>query len=270
MDGVLATSRIPISLLPVQHVAEVARERGIDLDDFVPPRRGERVVVRPEAAVAEVLAEALVRWWEHIPIWKRLDFAMQHQQQTQWCWAATSVSVAKYYRSWSTWTQCAMVNAEKGQSTCCTNGSSDACNQPHVLNAPLSRAEVLDHMVSATVTYAELQTEIAAGRPVAWRIGWSGGGGHFAVIEGYRVLGGQWVAIDDPWYGESDVALTTLTGGTYQGTGTWTHTYFTKRQPFPWVFENEQVFEFPWVIWQEISKPRDKAQPVGAAGGEQG
>jgi len=269
MDGVLATSRIPISLLPAQHVAEVARERGVDLDDFVPPRRDERVVVRPEADIAEVLAEALVRWWERIPVWRRLDFAMQHQQQTQWCWAATSVSVAKYYRSWSTWTQCGMVNAEKGQSTCCTNGSSDACNQPHVLNAPLSRAQVLDHMVSATVTYAELRAEIAAGRPVAWRIGWSGGGGHFAVIEGYRV-GSQWVAVDDPWYGESDVPLTTLTGGTYQGTGTWTHTYFTKRQPFPWVLEDEQVFEFPWVIWQEISKPRQKAQPIGAAGGEQG
>jgi len=56
MDGVLATSRIPISLLPAQHVAEVARERGVGLDDFVPPRRDERVVVRPEADIAEVLA----------------------------------------------------------------------------------------------------------------------------------------------------------------------------------------------------------------------
>lgn len=267
MDGVLATSRIPITLLPSKYVAEVARERGVELDELEPPRREERSVVRRKSVLSDVLSEALVRWWHDIPIWQRIDFDMQHQQQTQWCWAATSVSVARYYRSWSTWTQCRMVNAEKGQTTCCVDGSSDACNQPHVLNAPLDRAEVLDHMVGGTVSYADVQAEINAGRPVAWRIGWSGGGGHFAVIEGHRVLGGQWVAVDDPWWGESDVPLSTLTGGTYQSTGTWTHTYFTKRQPFPWVHEQWQELEFPWHIWQEI-REHATAEPVGATGGE--
>lgn len=267
MDGLLASTRIPISLLPARHIAEAARDQGVDLEDLRPRRRGERVLARRKEAVADVISTAIGRWWQHIPVWRRLDFTMQHQQQTQWCWAATSVSVAKHYRSWSGWTQCLMVNAEKGQTTCCTNGSSSACNQPHVLDAPLNRAEVLDHMVGGTLSYSDLQDEINAGRPVAWRIGWGGGGGHFAVIEGHRVLGGQWVAVDDPWYGASDVPLATLTGGTYQGNGTWTHTYFTKPQPFPWI-EAEEVFEFPWVIWQQVSKPRGKAEPVAAAGGE--
>jgi hypothetical protein len=34
--------------------------------------------------------------------------------------------------------------------------------------------------------------------------------------------------VTDPIYGQSLVGTSTLTGGTYQGNGTWTNTYFTK------------------------------------------
>jgi hypothetical protein len=37
--------------------------------------------------------------------WARISFAMQTQQQTQWCWAAVAVSVARYYTPWTGWTQ---------------------------------------------------------------------------------------------------------------------------------------------------------------------
>ena len=156
---------------------------------------------------------------------------MQAQKQTEWCWAATSVSLALYYNGTAGWTQCGMVDAELSQRGCCHDGGSARCNRPHVLDAPLARARVLNRMQRGAVGYAAIRGEIDAGRPLAWRIGWRGGGGHFAVIEGYQRRGGQWVAIDDPWYGVSDLEVTTLTGGGYQQTGTWTHTYFTRRQP---------------------------------------
>ncbi len=244
--SVLETSRIRISVIPERLVAEVAREQDVPV----------AVLERDPALSRAVLLEAIERWWDLIPRWKRLDFTMQHQQQTQWCWAATSVSVRLFYRPFSGWTQCRMANAEKGQTTCCTTGSSPACNQPHVLDAPLDRVDCLDRMQAGTVGYATIRAEINAGRPLAWRIGWSGGGGHFAVIEGYRINRGQWVAIDDPWYGASDVALTTLTGGTYQGTGTWTHTYFTQRPLLPFVVDDlEWVRLFPWDVLREHDVP---------------
>jgi hypothetical protein len=165
------------------------------------------------------------------PSWRRLSFAMQRQLQTQWCWAATTVSVARYYDGRTGWTQCGMVDAELGQRGCCHDGGSARCNRPHVLDSPLARARVLERKRSEPVGYSAIRTEIDAGRPVAWRIGWRGGGGHFAVIEGYQRTGGQWVAIDDSWYGQSDVEVATLTGGRYQQTGTWTHTYFTRPSP---------------------------------------
>src|SRR5947207_15958187 len=40
--------------------------------------------------------------------WHRLDVNMQHQQHTEWCWAAVGASVSLYYKPSSTWTQCSI------------------------------------------------------------------------------------------------------------------------------------------------------------------
>ena len=66
---------------------------------------------------------------------------------------------------------------------------------------------------------------VDAGTPPCIRIGWSGGGGHFIGVYGIEPTNLLWVT--DPIYGQSLVSYTTLTGGTYQGNGTWTNTYFT-------------------------------------------
>jgi hypothetical protein len=168
-------------------------------------------------------------WWFIMWIfrWRRLTFTMQHQQQTQWCWAAVSTSVSHYYDSSSTWTQCTVANAELGQTTCCQNGSSAACNVPWYLDDALQRTGNLNAFSGGAASFADVRTEIDSGRPLGVRIGWSGGGGHFAVIEGYKPgPGTQRVAIDDPWYGASDLTYSGFQSG-YQGTGSWTHSYTT-------------------------------------------
>src|SRR5262249_24760035 len=153
------------------------------------------------------------------------------QLQDKWCWAATAVSVASFFEPNTQWTQCAMANAEMGQTTCCVDGWTLPCDRFKVLDRPLCRAEVLDHKQEGSIDYDAIRGEIGAGRPLASRVGGEGGGGHFAVIEGYRSDGPEWVAIDDPLYGPSDVTLSSLLGGTYQGSGRWTHTYFTRPRP---------------------------------------
>jgi hypothetical protein len=159
-------------------------------------------------------------------LWDRLDLSIPHQEQTNWCWAATSDGVAHYYDHASTWTQCAIANARLGRGDCCGGGASGPCNQPNYLDLALGVVGHLDHMVGGASDYATIDTEIDARRPLGVRIGWSGGGGHFVAIGGYR----EWdelVHVEDPWYGPSDLAYTTLRN-TYQGSGTWTHSYFTK------------------------------------------
>jgi len=70
--------------------------------------------------------------------------------------------------------------------------------------------------------------EIDAGRPVGARIGWNNGGGHFMVIYGYSlVVGTEWFDIDDPIYGKRHLTVADFSSN-YQGSGSWTHTYFTK------------------------------------------
>jgi papain like cysteine protease AvrRpt2 len=162
-----------------------------------------------------------------LPSWVRLNFAVQHQLQDQWCWAAVSTSIAVHYGS-SRWTQCSVVNSELGQSTCCEDGSAGACNQPWYLDRALKRVGALGKVEKGKPKNLDkVRKEIDGRRPVGIRIGWSGGGGHFVTIEGYRSDSGT-IAIEDPWYGASDVPFGAM-AGSYQGSGSWTHTYFTRK-----------------------------------------
>lgn len=153
-----------------------------------------------------------------------LAFTMQHQQQTQWCWAAVAVSVNLYYQSGSGWTQCKLANNALGQTTCCADGGSTQCNQPWYLDAALGIVGNLDSWNSGKATLTAVKTEINGCRPFCLRIGWTGGGGHFVAIYGHS---GNNLNIGDPWYGNSIQSYAVFPGG-YHGGGTWTHDYYTQ------------------------------------------
>jgi len=196
----------------------------------------------PSAGAAALKAAALlspafwldlvIRWRDIIAIilrlfrWHRLDFMMQHQQQTNWCWAAVSTSVALFYDPASTWTQCLVANGELGRTDCCGTGASGPCNVYGYLDTSLSRVGHLDHWAGGTATFAAVEGEVDGGRPLCLRTAWSGGGAHFLAIIGYRILQNM-LAVDDPFYGKSDVSYTTFLTA-YQGSGSWTHTYYTE------------------------------------------
>lgn len=178
------------------------------------------------------IARLIVDWRNLVAViirlfrWHRLDFSMQHQQQTNWCWAAVSTSVALFYDPASTWTQCAVANGELGRTDCCGTGASGPCNVYGFLGSSLTRVGHLDHQTGSSQTFATVRTEIDAGRPLGVRTAWSGGGAHFLCIIGYRIFE-EMLAVDDPWYGKSDVDYDTF-GSSYQGSGSWTHSYFTQ------------------------------------------
>lgn len=154
-----------------------------------------------------------------------LSFTMQPQQQTQWCWSAVSTSTSLFYNAASTWTQCKLANSELGQTTCCQNGGSAACNIPWYLDSALIRTNNLNYWAGGASTYTTVEQQVNSSRPHGVRIGWSGGGGHFVIISGYTT--GQVLTIRDPWYGTSYITYNTLKTA-YQGSGSWTHSYFTK------------------------------------------
>jgi hypothetical protein len=158
-----------------------------------------------------------------VTIWSGFD--MQRQQQSNWCWAAVSTSVAHFYEFHSTVTQCQVVNQQVGRNDCCQNGSSSNCNVYGFLDQALGFVGHLDHVDSSTETYATVLGQVVTFHPLGIRVAWSGGGAHFIAATGHEQ--GNMVVIDDPIYGTSVVPYTTLMG-TYQGSGNWTHSYFTR------------------------------------------
>ncbi len=121
-----------------------------------------------------------------------------------------------------------VANSQLGRTDCCGAGASGPCNVYGFLNQALTVVGRLDHGSSGTATVAQIETEVTFARPLGIRVAWSGGGAHFLCIMGqYGVGGVDYVTVDDPIYGRSDVNYSTLQTA-YQGTGSWTHTYYTK------------------------------------------
>ena len=137
-----------------------------------------------------------------------------------------STSVSHFYDPASPWAQCEVVNAELGQTTCCQNGSSSACNQPWYLDKALTRTGNLASFSGGVDPMSSVESQVNGRRVVGARIGWSGGGGHFVILDGYNDASAT-LHVDDPFYGPSDISYDTFRTS-YQGTGSWTHTYLTE------------------------------------------
>jgi hypothetical protein len=155
-----------------------------------------------------------------------LLFTMQHQQQTQWCWAAVTSSVATYYQN-AGWSQCRVVSAGLGQGICCSDASSSACNRPWYLDQALQRVGNLGQYTTGALSLTQIQAEIDAGRPVGVRMAWVNGGGHFIILIGYSDQ--NIVDVQDPWFGRSSVDYQTFRSHYLNG-GTWSHSYRTTLQ----------------------------------------
>ena len=183
-----------------------------------------------------------------------LPFNMQLQTQSNWCWAATSTSVSKFYSFFSPWTQCKVAAAELSKS-CCNSPVPTACNVPWYLDRALTRTKNFVSIQSGTISWERVKQELENGLVVGTRIGWSGGGGHFMVVHGVSRSGiTKYLHIDDPIYGKSVLTYNQFATN-YQGSGSWTHTYFTKKH-----------FYFMWfkelVLTPKLLKPIPEVRPL--------
>ena len=200
-----------------------------------------------------------------------LNFVIQRQTQSNWCWAATATSVSHFYLFTSIWTQCSLANAELGHSDCCNSPVPGACNVPWYLEKALTRT---DNFVSltGTVGFDTVRAEIDAGRVVGARVAWSGGGAHFVAISGYITSDGtEYFDISDPGSGSTQQYEVGQFSTSYLNTGTWTHTYFTKQAPkmiktkpisldegiIRCIWEASPLLQLKYDNLREIKSPRD-------------
>jgi papain like cysteine protease AvrRpt2 len=156
-------------------------------------------------------------------------FSMQTQEETQWCWAAVSTSVAIYFGS-TPWIQCQVASGELSPLDCCGVDRSTGCNIPWYLDTPLTRVGHFDRMDPASAPFLDIQTEINGKRPLCCRIAWAGGNAHFVALGGWSTAadGTEYVDIHDPYYGFAQKTYTDFVTAYRTSGDTWTHSYFTR------------------------------------------
>src|SRR5262249_53309893 len=156
----------------------------------------------------------------------------------QWCWAAVSASVDRYFSPKSHWTQCQIAKAvaELGKlqdvppnTNCCADG--EACNVPASLSDALTVVGRFKAAVPRPLEFDEIKSELDSLGPVGAKVDWAAGGAHFVLIVGYGTAQSDQnvVTIADPWFGVHTIYyedfLTAYQFWT-EGGGQWTASYY--------------------------------------------
>jgi len=154
-----------------------------------------------------------------------LDIDQVYQEMTQWCWAATSQSVLRYYDHEYTQTQIAEYGTDGLNEWNWLYGETTNPTRRGIDMILYHFAELESNSYSFGLNYDQANTQISAMKPVFVRWGWNSGGGHFVVIKG---LEGNTTYLMDPWYGPT---INTFAWTQEAGGHTWTHTLTLQTAP---------------------------------------
>ncbi|MFE2752663.1 papain-like cysteine protease family protein [Actinosynnema sp. NPDC059335] len=165
---------------------------------------------------------------------QNVDFVMQHQEQTMWCWSAATVSVSRFYDPASPWTQCSLANAEFNRKDACVPaGQESPANEGRWPDTALQRVGNFRERLNDSLTTVQLGAELAKSAPVVVNIAWRDQngfiwGGHIVAVRGRSVRDGvEWVSVGDPWSGDLDMTYDNFRNR-YQNSGLWNVSYKTK------------------------------------------
>ncbi len=152
---------------------------------------------------------------------------IEMQQRSQWCWAAVAFNVDHYFSRNSTSTQCSIVREVLNLSRCCNDPVTyEGCDVAEYLHKALGVVQRPYTPIARPLSFEEVQNEIDAHRPICVAISWRGGGGHFVIIAGYRVLKTkrQELYVLDPRHEEGLLSYDEFRF-IYRRAGQWTFTY---------------------------------------------
>jgi Papain-like cysteine protease AvrRpt2 len=165
-----------------------------------------------------------------------LTFSIEHQDQDQWCWAAVTISICRFYKDQRWQHQCNLVNeilsSILGGVDCCEDGASDNCNISFSLSDVLNTTGHLVQLVQGVVSFEDLNQEIEVRqRPLAIRIVFSDFiTRHFIVVVGCMQTpdGKQWVKVADPSQSTGNTTSIEYTSllNDYRPGATWDQSYF--------------------------------------------
>lgn len=124
-----------------------------------------------------------------------LSIQQEVQQQSQWCWAASGLTIAKFLGKGNI-SQNDFCNIARGYPR-----GSRCPNQPGYLEwdqRAFQQLGISPGQVTGPLSFQSIVTEIDGRRPIQTGIYWTAGGGHSQVIYGYQP-GSRTIAYGDPW-----------------------------------------------------------------------
>jgi len=173
------------------------------------------VAVTTSAAAAKPALEKKSGRLSAAPVDMTLPVPEQKQLADNWCWAACCAMLVKFFYDKEV-RQCRMANQLFGQTVCCsslTPSTETACDQGCQLDDVAkiySKFGVQVTLQKRPVSFATVQAEIEAGRPVLVGFMFEGGGSHVVMIRGCFEVGGErFLKVNDPKDGS--VSLRSLT-----------------------------------------------------------
>ena len=115
------------------------------------------------------------------------------QQQDQWCWVASGLTIAKFHNKGNVSQNdfCALGRGYPKGTPCPNQAGYLQYDQRAFRALGLSQGQV-----GSPPSFQKVASEIDAGRPIETGIYWTAGGGHAQVIYGYQ---GQTLSYGDPW-----------------------------------------------------------------------
>ncbi len=170
-----------------------------------------------------------------------MRFEIEKQRRGNWCWAAVTNSLLSFFDRTNGMTQCEIVQecfgVTPGYETamnCCQHSRHEECNRDYELDQALDLMQLRASCCNYPLTLDEIREQINQGVPVAARIAWRGGGGHFVVITAVvtdpKDDQQTWLRVANP----KDQAASYVPYHTfltrYGGDGEWTHSYLFEKQ----------------------------------------
>jgi hypothetical protein len=133
-----------------------------------------------------------------------LNVPLFAQLESNWCWAASGEMIFSFFNT--NVSQCSQANQAFSRTDCCQNPSSSACNQGSSPNFSFFGFNATS--TGTALTFAQLQTEFAANRPVEFEWNWNSSSGATCASCGAHAMvavgtdtdasGVQYVSVNDP------------------------------------------------------------------------
>jgi Papain-like cysteine protease AvrRpt2 len=115
------------------------------------------------------------------------DFVAEKQELSNWCWAAVTLSLLKYYGHTTFSSQRELVQFIIDKKYCCNGRGCGVCNRPWYIGEVLHKVGILGQSIPSPITQSELDAALKHRNPVVMVVKWDSIATGHTLIIGHKV-----------------------------------------------------------------------------------